>query len=787
MPNLSRVGLTLALLAGTGANTVAQTDTSLGRYFGFDEPRYIVVGDNAGPVLTADFDADGLQDIAVVNNAKSRIEIHTQRAKPRTDDEMEKDYKVNEFPPSRWFDRTEVTVPHRIGGFRARDLDADGRLDIIYAGAPAEIVVLQQKSRLTFDIGPKRRVEKLSAGQDGIEVADVMGDESPELLVVADGKILAYSLTKNGAEGEPIELGSGSEMVAFFTEDFDGDGLTDLLGAVPEDDSPLRVWLQKNLSGGGTGSAKEGQLGPEIRFEMPAIREAEPVRFPNRPGASVGIIERASRRIIVSDLKVEPIGAPGSEGLIEREAIAEVYGLAGGADKERSYAVADINADGKPDLLVTDKKTNSLTYFQQSMSGLGKGKVFGTFKNPKTVAAGQWDSDPALEVFVLSEDEKAVGVSEFDGATGRLSFPQPLTIATAGASPVAMGFAQLKDGPALAVVVKDKRDHTLELHRAGGAAPVMVKLEGVSRPPQSSLAGDFDHDGSTDLALFTPGEPMVMVRGLDAGADQIKVLTDKQMPQFGLVQAAGPNNTAMLDVDNDNFPELLIADQNFVRACDFNAEKGWRVVDQVTMPDRNASLVGLSVLESADGKPGAARVIASDKQGKRLMVMARAGDGAWSVVDKLRLSGFDLGAIRAGAFSGDGQPNVLCFADSSFAVVRQGGNRVTLDEIASYRSDEDDRLEHEMEVGDLNADGFVDLVVLDAREQMCQIFTLSAARKLYLATEFKVFESRLFSRGESREFEPSAAVITDLTGDGKQDLMLLAHDRLILYPQMQKP
>ncbi|HVZ94252.1 MAG TPA: VCBS repeat-containing protein [Phycisphaerales bacterium] len=782
MPNATtRALLSILFLSGAANVASAQSDTSLGRYFGFDEPRYLVIGDNAGPVASADFDGDGKTDIAIVNNGKSRIEIHTQREKARSEEEQARIYKVNELPPSRWYDRVEVSIPHRISGFRTADVDGDGMLDIVYAGTPSELVVLRQKSRLTFEIGPKLRVDKLSAGQDGIEIADVMGDVSPELLVTAEGKIKIYSLTKHGPDGTPLELGSSGDIVAFFVEDFNGDGLKDILGVIPDDDSPLRLWFQQSSTGS---AGKDGLLGPETRFESPALREAEPIRFPGRPAASLGLIEKASRRILVDDLlseNIAPLGKGGENGAGERDAIAEIFGFPGGSDKERAFTVADIDADGRDDFLVTDKKTNSIYLYQQTAAGLGKPRTCGTFKNPKAIAAGQWDQGNQLEVFVLSEDEKAVGVSRYDSAAKKLSFPEPLPVATAGASPVAMGYAKLKDGPALAVVVKDKRDHTLELHRPGGTTPVTLKLEGVNRPPQSSLAGDFDHDGSTDLALFTPGEPMVMVKGLDGEPGQMKVLTDKTMPQFGLVQAAGPNNTAMLDVNGDSFPELLIADQNFVRACDFSAEKGWRVVEQITMPDRNAALVGLAVLPTEGGD----RIVASDKDGKRLIVMAR-DKSSWTITDKLRLSGFDLGAIRAGAFSGDNQPNVLCFGDAAFAVVKQGGTRVSLEEVASYRSDEDDRLEHEMEVGDLNGDGFVDLVVLDARDQMCQIFTLSQARKLYLATEFKVFESRLFSRGETREFQPSAAVIADFTGDGANDLLLLAHDRLIVYPQMMK-
>jgi hypothetical protein len=48
---------------------------------------------------------------------------------------------------------------------------------------------------------------------------------------------------------------------------------------------------------------------------------------------------------------------------------------------------------------------------------------------------------------------------------------------------------------------------------------------------------------------------------------------------------------------------------------------------------------------------------------------------------------------------------------------------------------------------------------------------------------FKVFESRLFTGGDRQEFEPSMGQVADVTGDGLADLVLLAHDRLLVYPQ----
>lgn len=771
------IGLGLLSAFALGATgTLAQSPNDLGRFFGFEEPRIIVVDYGMGPALADDLDGDGLNDLVCVNNAKSRIEIHAQRSTPRTQNEMERGLKPNELPPNANYDRVDVSVAHRVTAFRVHDVDGDGRKDIIYAGRPSEIVILRQTDRLTFELLSKRRVPALAAGQDGLEIADLLGDERPELAAIVGGKINIYGLSENAVTGEPLSLGSTAEIVAFFVEDYNGDGMSDLMAALPSDPAPVRVWLQDGA--GSRRGNKDSLMGPELRFEMPPIRELEAVRFPDRDAASIAHIELASRRVVLSDLAIESIGAD-SLGGVERESHAEIRAFSGGTDSDRSVVVADVDADGMLDLLSTEKSINSVAFFpQQRVGGMTVERTFSALKDPLAIAAGQWDDDDPLEVFVLSEEDKTVGVSQYDTDAERLRFPQPLPLKTAGASPVAMSFASMHDGPALAVIMRDRRDHVLELHRPGGAEPVAIELEGVNRPPRSMLAGDFDRDGATDLVLFTPNEPLVMVSNV--ASDDAQVLTDDGMPQFGLVQAAGPLNTALLDADGDGADELLIADENFVRACAFDAERGWRVVDQITMPESSASLVALSVLEDdSDG----ATIVAFDSGNSRLVLMGRSESGAWDVTDRLRLSAVDVNALHAGAFSGDGEPNVLCVSDSAFAIVRLAGERVGLDEFAAYRSDDDDLLEHEIEVGDLNSDGYVDLVVLDALEQQCQIFTISAARRLFKATEFKVFESRLFNAGEEREYEPSAAILSDMTGDGATDLVLQVHDRYMIYPQ----
>lgn len=782
-------GGALWALGGTiglsGVPAVAQPDASLAEYFGFGDQRALVVDPQCGPVVSADMNGDKLPDVIIANNRKSRIDLMYLRSAPRGEEDVQRAFKVNELPPNAWYDDERVSVAHRLGCVRIVDADRDGKPDIVYAGIqPQELVVLRQESPSSFVVHSKRRVKGLGAGQDSLVIADVMGDDGLEILALVDGGIGVFPLSREGVIGDQENLGTGGGVAAIFVEDYDGNGLLDVMGAIPANAAPVRLWLQESVP---SGAGKRGLMARELRFEMPGLTEAEPIRFPGRKAASIGVIERASRRMVFFDLVTGTADSMG--GGAEREVLAEVGALRGGASKDRSVAVGDLTGDGLLDLLAADQRGHAVVlHTQRPGLGLDSGESFGTFKDPSQIAIGAWEAGAGPAIFVLSETERAVGVTRVEG--GRIAFPRPLTIKTPGGQPVAMQPVEIAGRPHLAVVVRDRRDMVLELHAGVGAtgeaegAIHSVPLTGITKSPKAVLAADADGDGLTDLLLLTPGEPMVMLRGTqgDGGALPRQMLTNKEMSQFGLVQAAGPSNSALMDVDGDGRQELLIATANFVRACVYDGAKGWRVTEQMNLPDPSTDFAGVTLLRDE----GQTRIVAADKANSRLVMFAKDSAGRWGVRERVRLLGFPVGEVYAGAFSGKQTSAILCVGEDGFASVALNGDRARLEQFAAFRSEADDRLEHEMEAGDLNSDGYVDIAVLDAREQMCEIYTFSASRRLLPATEFEVFQSRLFQGGEAREYEPSAAIIGDLTGDAAHDLLLLVHDRVLIYPQMTK-
>ena len=578
------------LLIGTLSRLGLAQDGDLAGYFGFEGLEVIKIGEDAGPVVSADMNGDGATDLVAVNNHDSRLEIHYQKPGASPDDAISAPARINEFPEHWRFRRQFVSVTHLVAALVPHDFDGDGLVDLVYAGMPAEIVFLRQSSPGVFEVTRRHRVKNLFGNRDALAVADLQGDARPELVGIVDGNVQVWPL-EGDALGQPLDLAAGGRVVAFVVDDFNGDGRADLVGIVPDDAAPIRIWF-------GGADARRGAPGAQHRFEMPALLECTSLRLPGAAASRLAVIERASKRIVLYDVASEEIEETG-----DRDAAMHVIGFTDAGNRDRDHVVVDVDGDGHLDLVATDTEANALVvYRQRPGKGLGRGETYPSLSELTYVVAGQVDDDPEAELFVLSQEEAVVGRCDVvaDPATGAITvpFPRPMNV-SAGHTPTALNLVHLERGPHLAVVAKDGRDYVVDLIAMDGETKT-IELGKLSRSPATILALDADREGRVDLVLFTPDKPMTMLAARDDGFD---LMESKDMGQFGLVQAAKAENVAVFDVDADGKPELLIADKNYVRAVRYDPapaagiSPGWQVVEQINARDASSKLVSLAVLE----------------------------------------------------------------------------------------------------------------------------------------------------------------------------------------------
>ncbi|MCA9278762.1 MAG: VCBS repeat-containing protein [Phycisphaeraceae bacterium] len=766
-PHATRMLFSMLALACVPQVVSAQTSDTLAEYFGFDPMRVVAIGEGCGPAVEGDFNDDGRMDLAVVNNRRSRIELLITRQEMRSETERRSQANANEIPPSPWYDNVRLSVSNRITAVLSGDVNRDGRTDIICAGSdPAELLVYRQASDGSFALAQRMRAKGLANGTYAVTRAELSNGRF-EVLAVIDSEVHRVAIGSDGRLQEPVSVG-GDAIGFVMSEDVTGDGIDDIIGGATDDSAPVRIWPRFGSDGTGVGA--------ELRFSLPPVNSISVIPFEDRKAASLGVIERATRRMVYLDL----VQANSSTSLVDDSTSAAVYTLPGADVKDRSIASADLSGDGNNEIVVFDQSANTIEIFAAKPNGeLQHVSSSPTFKQPKQIVTGAW-SDGNDAVFVLSEAERTVGVSTFDD--GRLTFPEPITLKNSATTPVVMSRFSVGENDLLAVVTKDRRDYEIELVDPSNTAELKpVTLKDVRRDPAAILPIDIDANGTIELLLLTPGEPMVVVpiETADGKSTLGSPLTKDTMLQFGLVEAAAPANTLAYDFTGDGQTEMLVADANFVRVCRYDNTKGWRVIEQLFVDDATVKLTALTIL----GEKNDPSIVAWDRDGKRVVVFARDAEGRWGVRRMMNLTGFDVASMQA--FPG-ASGTLLCVSDGAVGVVSLGGTMWSLEEFASARSESDDRFEHDIIAGDINGDGYTDAVVLDASERMCSIYSFSAARKLIFATEFEIYQSRLFTGGASRQFEPSQAIITDLTGDGKNDIAMICHDRVLIYPQAAK-
>ncbi|MFC1738150.1 FG-GAP repeat domain-containing protein [Planctomycetota bacterium] len=764
----------------------------LSAYYGFEEMELIKLQDNLRCLRVADFNGDGRTDIAVANNREAKIEILIQTESISPADESlvvdPEDINVNALKTPSRFDRQSVGVSQMIYSLVCSDLNSDGLPDLAFYGDPKGLYVFLQKpgkenvsKSLTWQRSEKIEIDEGLVTPNGLICADLNKDGADDLALAGRDCVYIIEQTEDGSLAEPVKYDAMSQILGMDVIDLNGDSINDLLLATNNLEKPIHVRF----------GLETGELGPLREFFIERPYALEFCDIDGEAGNEILSIDYKSGRLTCYKFSVR------SEESSEWPIL--FYPLPSGeGSSERDMAIGDFDGDTLVDLMVSDPAAAELIFYKQ-VSGIGLAEPvrFPAFSDIESLSSADTDGDGKVEIAVLSVKEKIIGKAEFEGQ--RLLFPEPLEIS---GEPLAMELADvdLDGGIDCLYISKDANDlrQMKVIYNLGTSnrTDTGLQLKELSSNPDGLKVLDVDQDGLQDVLVFVKYSLPLLIR--QTSRRQFERV-DSPQAQMSLIKDAALRTIAVADINGGGGDELLVAQNNFARSLVFSDHKRWEIIDQYNArsKENNVWAVGaFSIFD--DEQQGRPSVFLLDGQKGRLQILKAGEDETYRFEKEIDVGNWNSAEHLKMLFApltGSEVKSIVLFDGDKFALVTKAGEEeryAQLEPVFNYETKIKNGRYGNLTVGDINGDAQTDIImveydIVEHKGNHFEILALDSELKPIPAMRFKIFEQKSYrgsrNGGSKSVLEPRELEVADVTGDGKDDLISVIHDRIIVYPQ----
>ena len=361
-----------------------------------------------------------------------------------------------------------------------------------------------------------------------------------------------------------VDFANGGGPFSVAIGDLDGDGKPDLAVANFNSDN---VSVYRNTSA--SGSIAAGSFAPKVDFATEVQPRSVAIGDLDGDGKPDLVVANAS-----SD-NISVLRNTSASGSITAGSFAPKVNFANGL-RPTSVAIGDLDGDGKPDLVVVNESSNTVSVLRNTSSSgsITAGSFapqvdFATGNTPRSVAIGDLDGDGKPDLAVANLFSSNVSVYRNTSSSGSItagSFAPAVDFATS-VGPVSLAIGDLDGDGKPDLAVANSSSISVSVLRntsssgsitAGSFAPIVNFATGFG--PRSLAIGDLDGDGKPDLAVTNEYSNTVSVlRNTSASGN---ITAGSFAPKVDFATGVEPYSVAIGDLDGDGKPDLAVGNLN---------------------------------------------------------------------------------------------------------------------------------------------------------------------------------------------------------------------------------
>lgn len=403
-----------------------------------------------------------------------------------------------------------------------------------------------------------------------------------------------------------------------------------------------------------------------------------------------------------------------------------------------TLALADLDGDGYPELLLLDGSGNALNVAKNQHDGtFAAAQTYIVGSNPSAILVASLKNDKRPDVLVGATDVVSLLLNKGDG-----TFPA-LSSQTGSRATDVIAVDVNNDGQP--DIVSTNGDDTFKVQIASGnGAFRAAQSYPVGLLPQEIVAADVNGDGRQDL-LVQAGNSQVQV-WLNTGGGTFSLKSSFTFPS-----SSTKAPIAVADMNGDSRPDVVVGSVDKIYIFDGNGQGSF---SQSKMLEVGAFVSGIALADlNGDGHTD---IVVNTTTG--IFVYLGNGSGGFQLSKKNYP--FSVPAIAVADIDGDGIPDIVCGMPGSFMLKGVGDGTFTQ---FTETTDEESFSGYEgpvsVAVADINGDGIPDVVTVD-QAGVVGVFIQNSDHSFTLETGYQTGAS------------PSAIAVADVSGDGRADLIV---------------